>query len=638
MAQTTDELQLYREVSSMTGEIIYKYTIAEDVMEMYKSNNVKSSFGTVINDYTKMLKKRTGEDWEVSNVGSFVEALVSGGMGFFQQDIRVQLDSFEENWYHVVGKTLYDDNNKPEYIIGKFSQLDQNDDRYHNDSTDRLTGLLKSYEFKKQFQAKSQECAGVIGGFLVVSVTDIVKTTVADSEYLMDNAYVNISARLKELFSYNALVGRTKEDEFVVAYYGNNITTEFLSKVEEFKDNIKDMEMMGIKDYSVGVCGGVYCGPLEIENSYQVFDKASMAMAFSRYRSKNTIAMYSKDIEETFYTYSSENRRMKNAEIKLEHKLVQNTLKVLSESGDFVKTILEMFQTVGAEFELDKISLYEMDSAKDNIVSSLSWEKEVVSTNDNIVMNINEDVINWLVNNDEMTVIQDATKIKDDEVLSEAINGRTRSFVLAGYECGTVKGCICFEKYNERHKWTSTEVNIFELMNKLMSSCLINIRLYNEMMDEATNRNRIDVLTGLYKYNVFLEEANKYISLHQNDQLAIISVKLDGFIRVNQCYGYEAGDQVLREYAKVFINQKDRFIMGSRMNADNLVFLVNLFDERGRMISEATAEVLYSDFIEAMAAKYPAVPLTTKAGVCRVDGNGMGIAEYVESADRIKFR
>lgn len=638
MVQTTDELQLYREVSSMTGEIIYKYTIADDVMEMYKSNNVKSSYGTVINEYTKMLKKRTGDNWEVSNVGTFIEALISGELGFFQQDIRVQMDSFEENWYHVVGKTLYDDNNKPEYIIGKFSQLDQNDDRYHNDSNDRLTGLLKSYEFKKQFQAKSQECAGVIGGFMVVSVTDVVNTTVADAEYLMDNAYVNISARLKELFSYNALVGRTKEDEFVVAYYGNNITTEFLSKVEEFKDNIKDMEMLGIKDYSVGICGGVYCGPLEIENSYQVFDKASMAMAFSRYRSKNTIAMYSKDIEETFYTYSSENRRMKNAEIKLEHKLVQNTLKVLSESGDFVKTILEMFQTVGTEFELDKISLYEMDSANDNIISNMSWEKEVMSTNDNIAMSITENVINWLVNNDEMAVVQDATKIKDDEVLSEAINGRTRSFVLAGYECGTVKGCLCFEKYNERHKWTATEVNIFELVNRLMSSCLINIRLYNEMMNEATNRNRIDVLTGLYKYNVFLEEANKYISLHQNDQLAIISVKLDGFVRVNQCYGYEAGDQVLRDYAKVFIKHKDRFIMGSRMNADNLVFLVNLFDERGRMISEATAEVLYSDFIEAMSAKYPAAPLTTKAGVCRVDGNGMGIAEYVESADRIKLR
>ena len=638
MSQITDELQLYREVSSMTGEIIYKYTIANDVMEMFKSNNVKSSSGTVITDYTKMLKERTGEDWEHSNVGTFIESLIGGGMGFFQQDIRVKIDSFEESWYHVVGKTLYDDNNNPEAIIGKFSQLEQNTYKYHNDSIDRLTGVLKSYEFKKQFQAKSQECAGLIGGFMVVSVSDVLKATGAEAEFIMDNAYVNISGRLKELFSYNALVGRMKEDEFVVAYYGNNITTEFLSKVEEFKEDIKDLELMGVKDYPIGICGGVYCGPLENENSYQVFDKASMAMAFSRYRSHNTIAMYSKDIEETFYTYSSENRRMKNAEIKLEHKLVQNTLKVLSESGDFAKSILEMFQTVGEEFGLDKISLYEMDSTKDNMISSFSWEKEVASINDNIAMSINEDVINWLLSNDEMAVIQDANKIDDEEVLAEAINGRTRAFVLAGYECGTVKGCICFEKYNERHKWSATEINIFELMNKLMSSCLVNIRLYNEMMNEATNRNRIDVLTGLYKYNVFLEEANKYISLHQNDQLAIICVKLDGFIRVNQCYGYEAGDQVLRDYAKVFINNKDRFVMGCRLNADNLIFLVNLFDDRGRMMSEATVEVIYSDFIEEMSSKYPASPLTTKAGVCRVDGNGKGIAEYVESADRIKMR
>ena len=118
------------------------------------------------------------------------------------------------------------------------------------------------------------------------------------------------------------------------------------------------------------------------------------------------------------------------------------------------------------------------------------------------------------------------------------------------------------------------EINTLELMGRLMSSCLINVRLYNEILNEATNKSRIDFLTSLYKYNVFLEEANKYIATHENEKLAVVSVKLDGFIRINQSYGYDAGDSVLREYAKVLINHKDYFIMGGRVNADNLVFLV----------------------------------------------------------------
>lgn len=637
MTQMTDELKLYREVASMTGEIIYKYIIADDIMEMYKSDNIKSSAGTIINDYADMLKKRSIVEWERSNVGEFIEALISGEKGFFQQDIKVQLDTSFERWYHVVGKTIYDDNNKPESVIGKFSLIDRNADTTNN-ATDRLTGLLKSYEFKKQLQFKSQELAGLIGGFAVISVIDTRKSADFETEQLLKNAFVIIASKLKELFGYNALVARIKKDEFAVAYYGNNITTEFLSKIEEFKENISNMECMGLEGCPVHICGGVYCGPLDLEDPYRAMDKASMAMLFSRYRTSNTISMYSKDIEDAFYNYSTENRRMKSAEIKLEHKLVQNTLKVLAESSDFNRAVNEMLGIAGEEFYLDKISVYEIDSANNNILTNYCWEKETAIGNDNLILGVDEKKINW-INDSETTIsVNDYSKLQSDHELFGMVAGRTKSFATVGYRCSGIKGCICFEKYNQKHKWNEMEINTLELMGRLMSSCLINVRLYNEILNEATNKSRIDFLTSLYKYNVFLEEANKYIATHENEKLAVVSVKLDGFIRINQSYGYDAGDSVLREYAKVLINHKDYFIMGGRVNADNLVFLVKQFDERGRMISEATVEVLYNDFVKEMGTKYPAAPLSTKAGVCKVDADGRGIAEYIEIADRIKSK
>ena len=39
-----------------------------------------------------------------------------------------------------------------------------------------------------------------------------------------------------------------------------------------------------------------------------------------------------------------------------------------------------------------------------------------------------------------------------------------------------------------------------------------------------------------------------------------------------------------------------------------------------------------------MASRYPAVQMNVKAGMSRIDNNGMGITEYIEAADKIKTR
>ena len=47
---------------------------------------------------------------------------------------------------------------------------------------------------------------------------------------------------------------------------------------------------------------------------------------------------------------------------------------------------------------------------------------------------------------------------------------------------------------------------------------------------------------------------------------------------------------------------------------------------------------MYGEFLRDMGAKYPAAQMNIRAGMCKIDGNGMGISDYIESADRIKSR
>lgn len=642
MKNTNEELDLYREVHAMTGDIVYRYSIANDIMVIYKSSDVNSQNGTVINNYVEMLRKQSYTEDEKKRLDTYIDAISSGNTGFFEMELKLKFNGSAGNWYKIIGKTIYDDNNEPVSVIGKLIPSEQIGNADGNaasirENVDSLTGVLKSAEFKKQFAAKCEEYNGVPGGFIIVTVRESDNGYGDEIEKVKDNAYIDVVQRLRRLFYYNAIIGRIKPDEFVVAYYGRAISTEFLNKVDDFKDDLNDMEIRGVKDGAITVSGGVYCGPFERDRMFEILNKASMAMAFAKYNGGNTIQIYTEDLEEVFHTYNSERRRIKNSIMKIEHKLIKNTLEVLTDKDDVNQTIQELFEIVGKEYNLDKVVMYEFDIAGQRMDNTYFWGREGKEAPVLKKTSIDYRTIDWFNLKTEMAVVSDASQIQEADPLSVIITEGLKSFVVAGFQVGPVAGCISFENHTAKHKWLESELKIFEIVRRLVSKCLINIRLYREMLSNSRNTNNLDALTGLYKQNVFREEANKYIALHGDEKLGIVSVKLDGFLRINEYYGFEAGDDILRNYAKVLKDNKNRFIMGSRLNADNIVALVKLFDDRGSILSEATVDVLYNDFMQECRAKYPVVELKIKSGLARIANDGCDISAYIAYADKIKF-
>lgn len=642
MKNTNEELELYREVYAMTGDIVYKYSIADDSIVIYRSSDVNSRNGAVINNYLDILRKQSYTEEEKKCLDAYIDAISTGKTGFFEMEINLKFNGSAGNWYTTIGKTIYDDNNEPVSVIGKLIPSGQNYNSDANAATlreniDSLTGVLKSAEFKKQFAVKCEEYNGVPGGFIIVTVRESDNGYGAEIEKVKDNAYIDVVQRLRRLFYYNAIIGRIKPDEFVVAYYGRDISTEFLNKVDDFKDDLNDMEIHGVKDGAISVSGGVYCGPFERDRMFEILNKASMAMAFAKYNGGNTIQIYTEDLEEVFHTYNSESRRIKNSIMKIEHKLIKNTLEVLTDKDDVDQTILELFEIVGKEYNLDKVVMYEFDIAGQKIDNTYFWDKMGNSAPVLKKTSIDYRTIDWFNLKTEMAVASDASQVKESDPLSVIMTESLKSFVVAGFQVGSVAACISFENHTAKHKWLESELKIFEIVRRLVSTCLINIRLYREMLSNSRNTNNLDALTGLYKQNVFREEANKYIALHGDEKLGIVSVKLDGFLRINEYYGFEAGDDILRKYAQVLKDNTHRFIMGSRLNADNIVALVKLFDDRGSILSEATVDVLYNDFMQECRNKYPVVELKIKSGLARIANDGCDISAYIAFADKIKF-
>lgn len=80
-----------------------------------------------------------------------------------------------------------------------------------------------------------------------------------------------------------------------------------------------------------------------------------------------------------------------------------------------------------------------------------------------------------------------------------------------------------------------------------------------------------DVLTGLDRYEVFLEKLEKEIENVGDDRIVIIYTDIKHFKYINDTYGYKVGDTLLKDFVDEFMKQKASILCAARVYSDNFV-------------------------------------------------------------------
>lgn len=80
-----------------------------------------------------------------------------------------------------------------------------------------------------------------------------------------------------------------------------------------------------------------------------------------------------------------------------------------------------------------------------------------------------------------------------------------------------------------------------------------------------------DVLTGLDRYEVFLEKLEKEIENVGDDRIVIIYTDIKHFKYINDTYGYKVGDALLKDFVNEFMKQKAAILCAARVYSDNFV-------------------------------------------------------------------
>lgn len=168
----------------------------------------------------------------------------------------------------------------------------------------------------------------------------------------------------------------------------------------------------------------------------------------------------------------------------------------------------------------------------------------------------------------------------------------------------------------------------------------ISLGLYNlKLREKLTNDSIRDVLTGLYNRRYLDESLKQEIIKAQESQqhLSVIMIDVDRFKRLNDTYGHDVGDIVLRELGK-FLQQKIRgYDIACRYGGEEMTLIlintpISVAKERAEDICVGIRELSLKNKDEVLPS------ITVSLGVASFPVHGTTGEEILQKADRALYQ
>jgi diguanylate cyclase (GGDEF)-like protein len=156
--------------------------------------------------------------------------------------------------------------------------------------------------------------------------------------------------------------------------------------------------------------------------------------------------------------------------------------------------------------------------------------------------------------------------------------------------------------------------------------------------DEAQRAAAVDSLTGLSTYRILRDRLAFEIerSKRSNEGFAVLFMDLDRFKDVNDRYGHEAGNEILKAVAQEIHNAVRASDVAARYGGDEFVVILTRTDLQG---GARVAEALRAG-IEGVGRRlgYPPGLVTVSIGLSEFDPKEPSEGDLLVSADRALYR
>ncbi len=208
---------------------------------------------------------------------------------------------------------------------------------------------------------------------------------------------------------------------------------------------------------------------------------------------------------------------------------------------------------------------------------------------------------------------------------------RTRSVLVVPLQdpSGNILGALeLINALDERNEAIPFDPDYEDLVRSLASQAAVAIR--NAQLEDLSFK---DSLTGIYNRRYLMLRMEEETKRHarSGQPLSLVLIDLDWFKAINDQFGHGAGDEALKEIARLLLKHSRGFTVISRLGGDE--FAVLLVD------TPKAGAVAYSRRVKEVVERHPFRygPLTVSLGVACLPDDVAAVGELIPAADRALY-
>lgn len=570
----------YRVIAGMVTDILFRYDIETDrLMRRNCKNGIFGEEQYIENPANTLQQYIHPKDNEIFL--RFMKSMKSG-----QPDMREEFRAMQASggycWYVLEGKTI-STYGVPKYVVGRAKAIKDRpidiDCIIDKNHTDMLTKVMKRSYINELLDLYYQSSPKEASALLVIDLDDFAAVNESMGHLFGDEVISSAARTLNSLLSKEDLIGRIGGDKFLICAKNTAGEEEAEKKARTIQKALKTIYVGENSKQVLSASIGIALYPDNATEYKKLYDLAVSALYEVKREGKNAyrfgkegamIKEAERVIMASNETYTTLDQGQAEHLDELGYEITELAFKLMEDEIDAESVIKLLLHKVADYYDLSAICIREITGKLNTTKVTYEYirkDYEKSGLGEEIVMP--EEVWNRYMYNYQngyrVAYLEEAQSLNPNKSLTSYL----RVPLYQKMKCiGTIELCDAMNKTD----WSPAAIRTILMFARIVSNYLMNVRDYanaERLMDQISER---DEVTGLYRYDVFLEKLQTEIDVRGICGILVVYTDISQFKQFNENFEYEMGDRLLKSLASSMIKEKlHPYLFGSRVYSDNLV-------------------------------------------------------------------
>lgn len=452
------------------------------------------------------------------------------------------------------------------------------------------------YTYEKEADSISRKLQDYIdnheGAATAVYIMDIDNFKVVDENLgrlFGDEILKETEEHILQSFKNEDIAGRLGIDKFVICQKDYESIENVKRKAKILCLKMRDAYTGEKQDYIVSMSIGISFYPEHGNTADELLECADKALIYVKKHGKDNYQIFNEDIREKmsdnrlwqgYYLQKEQENRVRASLPEFDsfgYELIKLAFHLADDTKNIQNTINLLLKKVGMHYDLDAVAVrgliqkprtlrYMHEYIKDKrIPNRLDSEWQYSPQDWEIFLNHFKDGCYLYYQSDGESF--DISELQNSHL-------EFRSFCeIPIINNGEIIGCIDYICIAREVRFTESDLNTLKIFTKAISFYLLNIRDYTNTSQKLEQSDDHDALTGLLKYEVFCDKLKKAMSRwRKGNYVVIIYSDLKHFKYINETYGYDVGNRLLKNFCNKTVRDVKGMIGAARVYSDNIVF------------------------------------------------------------------